>query len=134
MLEYGNTIGEKLAYYRLKNNLTQNELAKIVGLSSGSCIENFEKNKRLPGRDVSERLAQYFKLDTKYFFDEYLEDTYDFGSKLIMYRKQNNLSAKELASKLNISKSTLSMWERGGNHPNRYSYQKIKNQFLTQKQ
>ena len=112
MLEQGNTIGEKLLYYRSKNNLTQNELAKIVGLSSGSCIKDIEKNKRLPGRDVSLKLAEYFNVGTRYFFDEYLEDTYDFGDKLIKYRKENNLSIREAALKFNISSSTFSMWEK----------------------
>lgn len=103
----------------MKNNLTQNELAKIVGLSSGSCIKDIEKNKRLPGRDVSKRLAEHFKIGTRYFFDEYLEDTYDFGDKLIKYRKENNFSVREAALKFNVSPSTFSMWENKHSYPSR---------------
>lgn len=110
----------------MKSNLTQNELAKIVGLSSGSCIKDIEKDKRLPGRDVSERLAQYFKLDTKYFFDDYLEDTFDFDKQLIKYREQNNLSVRDAALRFNVSASTFSMWENKHSYPSRNVFLKIK--------
>lgn len=126
LLEQGKTIGEKLLYYRLKNNLTQNELAKIVGLSNGSCIKDIEKNKRLPGRDISERLASYFKVGTRYFFDEYLEVTYDISEKLIKYREQNKLSVREAALRFGVSDSTLSMWENGHSYPSRNIFLKTK--------
>ena len=99
---------------------------RLQELSSGSCIKNIEKDKRLPGRDVSERLAEYFKVGTRYFFDEYLEDTYDFGDKLIKYRKENNLSVRYAALKSNISPSTFSMWENKHSYPSRKVFLKIK--------
>ena len=42
MLEKGFTIGEHLKFHRLSANLTQNELAKIVGLSNVACIKDIE--------------------------------------------------------------------------------------------
>lgn len=56
-------------------NISQNDLAIKVGFKSGSCIRDIEMNRKYPGREISQNLAQYFNLSTRYFYDEYLEDT-----------------------------------------------------------
>lgn len=100
-------MGEKLKYHRLKNNLTQDKLAEIVGFSKGSCIKDIELGKKLPGREISEKLASHFYLDTKYFFDTYLEET----ELLKEYRIKNNLSIRQVRKNLNISTTAWSCWE-----------------------
>lgn len=107
----GETIGDKLKYYRLRNNLTQDKLAKLVGFSSGACIKDIESNRRLPGRNISKKLADIFKLDTVYFFDEYLEDTYNLSNKLKEFRQKNNLTIKSACLKYGFSQSAWSDWE-----------------------
>lgn len=41
----------------------------------------------------------------------------DFSNRLKMLRKENNISAEELAQKLNINKSTISRYETGKTDP-----------------
>jgi hypothetical protein len=50
-------------------------LAIKVGFKLGSCIRDIEINRKYPGREISQNSPQYFNLNTKYFYDEYLENT-----------------------------------------------------------
>lgn len=63
--------GEWLMYYRKKYNLTREEVESETGILRISAIE---RKKYYPSREVSEKLARYFQLDTKYFHDERLEN------------------------------------------------------------
>lgn len=62
-----NGIGRKLRVLRLENNLSQEKLAEAVDMSREhiSCIE---RGKNLAGVDTLYNLAQFFKVDIKYFF------------------------------------------------------------------
>jgi len=126
LIELGNTIGDKLKYYRAKNNLTQNKLAEIIGYYAGSCLKDIELNRKLPRRSFSEKLASYFNLDTKYFFDDYLEDTDDIKNILKNYRQKYNLSIERSSNKLGISKTTWTNWESGETYPDRDRYKLLK--------
>lgn len=125
MLEKGSTIAEHLKYHRLSSNLTQNELAEIVGFSNGACIKDIELGKKLPGREISNKLADHFKLDTKYFYDPYLEDTDNFKEKLKEYRCANNLNLKDVAKIIGVAANTVGQWEKGTNYPSRLIYKKL---------
>lgn len=126
MLEKGDTIGEHLKYHRLSANITQNQLAEIIGFSNGSCIKDIEIGKKLPGREISKKLAEYFKLDTKYFYDPYLEDTDNLDLILKEYRFKNNLTIKQAANKFNIAPSAWSTWENKTHFANRKLYTILK--------
>ncbi|EES48128.1 transcriptional regulator [Clostridium botulinum] len=126
ILELGDTIGEKLKYYRLKNNLTQDKLAEIIGYYAGSCIKDVELNRKLPRRNFSKKLASYFNLNTKYFFDNYLEDTDNIKDLLKNYRKKYNLSIKQASNKFSISQTAWTNWESGGKYPIRDTYELLK--------
>ncbi|NFE93729.1 helix-turn-helix transcriptional regulator [Clostridium botulinum] len=126
ILELGDTIGEKLKYYRLKNNLTQDKLAEIVGFSTGSCIKDIELGSKLPGRETSKKLSTYFNLNTKYFFDTYLEDTDNAYEILKCYRIKHNLSIKKVCNKLNISTTAWFSWESKNNYISRDKYNLLK--------
>lgn len=119
----GNSIGEKLKFYRLNANLTQEQLASIVGYSSGSCIKDIETNRKLPGREISKKLATYFKLNTIYFFDEYLEDTHDISNILKNYSKVKKV--KDVCDDLGISTNTWYKWI-SSNRISREYYLKLK--------
>lgn len=127
LYEQGKTIGDKLKYHRLKAGLTQEELAKIVGLSKGTCIKSIELNRNLISRKVSNKLASYFKLDTKYFYDEYLENTDNATNKLKEYRLKNNLSITQACKDLKVSKTAWCSWENSKTYISRESYLKLKN-------
>ena len=126
MLEKGFTIGEHLKFHRLSANLTQNELAKIVGLSNGACIKDIEIGKKLPGRETSKKLAEYFNLDSKYFYDPYLEDTDNLNLILKEYRSKNNLTIRQAANKFNVAPSAWSTWENKIAYVSRNKYVELK--------
>ena len=44
-------------------------------------------------------------------------DNMKFGDKLILLRKKNGLSQEELASKLNVSRQSVSKWESNNTYP-----------------
>ena len=47
------------------------------------------------------------------------------GKILATYRKQNKLSQEKLAQKLNVSRSTVAMWENNSNEPDHKTLIKI---------
>ena len=119
-----------MKYYRLKNNLTQDKLSEIVGYHAGSCIKDIELNRRLPRRNFSKRLASYFNLNTKYFFDAYLEDTDDIKTNLKNYRQKYNLSIEQACNKFDISKTAWTNWESGEKYPIRDTYKLLKEHII----
>lgn len=127
LYDKGESIGSKLRYHRLKAGLTQSELAKIVGLSKGSCIKSIELNQNLISRKVSKELADYFNIGTKYFYDEYLENTDKASEILKSYRLKNNITVSQICQKLNISKTAWRSWENSNNYISRSSYTILKN-------
>ena len=42
----------------------------------------------------------------------------NFQNNLLLYRKQANMTQKELASKLNVSINNIGHWEKGRTEPN----------------
>ena len=42
---------------------------------------------------------------------------YEIGGRIRMYRKENGLTQKQLAEKINVTKSRVSNWEQGINRP-----------------
>lgn len=63
-----NSIGKKVKFLRLENNLSQEKLAEYVNMSREhiSCIE---RGKNLASTETLYNLAKFFKVDIKYFFD-----------------------------------------------------------------
>lgn len=63
-----NSIGRKLKALRKEHNLSQEKIAEYVDMSREhiSCIE---RGKNLASTETLYRLAEYFKIDIKEFFD-----------------------------------------------------------------
>ncbi|WHH59118.1 helix-turn-helix transcriptional regulator [Petroclostridium sp. X23] len=59
------TLGKRLAYMRKTKKLTQEDVAKIIGISRGS-LAMYETDKREPDRDMLNKLADYFNVSTDY--------------------------------------------------------------------
>lgn len=125
IIEKGKSIGNKLLYHRKLANLTQDALSKIIGIDS-TTIKDIEKDKRLPGREISRKLAIYFKLDTKFFYDEYLEETDNANLILKEYREKNNLTIKQAATRFNVAQSIWSVWESKSGYIGRKKYSELK--------
>ena len=126
LYDEGKSIGNKLKYHRLKAGLTQDKLAKIMELSNGVSIKSIELNQKLISRKLSKKLAKYFNIGTKYFYDAYLEDTDRASEILKSYRIKNNLSIPQICEKLNISKTAWNIWENSNSYISRSSYEILK--------
>lgn len=57
--------GKILKELRLKNKLTQKELARVLYLSNSS-ISHYENNRCMPSRETVEAFAQYFNVSIDY--------------------------------------------------------------------
>lgn len=121
-----NSVSDWLKYHRKLENISQNELAKRIGIEYGTYIKDIEINKKFPNRETSIKLSNYFKLSTKYFYDPYLEETEQIHTLLLEYRKNNNLKIKEAAKLINISPGTWSNWEKQKYDITRENYFKLK--------
>lgn len=58
-------IGNIIKQLRTKNNLTQQELGKILGVEK-STISMYENNKSRPDDDIKSKIADYFNVTTDY--------------------------------------------------------------------
>ena len=72
------------------------------------------------------KLAAFFKLDTKYFYDSMYEDDLDISITLNTFMNNNNLSIKSLVKLINISEETISSWLSNKQPISRKSYSKLK--------
>ncbi len=59
------TIGNRISDLRNKFNLTQDQLAKKVGISR-SALSHYEKDRRDPDYDTLKMLANFFEVTTDY--------------------------------------------------------------------
>lgn len=115
-----------LKYHRMLENLSQDQLAKRIGLGYGRNIKDIETSRKYPDAETSMNLSKYFKLSTKYFYDLYLEDTENYHIKLFNYRKNNNIKIKEAAKLINVAPGTWSCWEKKKYAVTRENYLKLK--------
>lgn len=58
----GRTFGEELKYYRKEKKLTQEELGKLLGVSTTSIIK-YENGERNPKKDKLKKLEEIFDVD-----------------------------------------------------------------------
>lgn len=65
MFDFGN----HLKGLRLKNNITQKDLAKAIGISERG-IQNYELNARKPTFDILIALARFFDVSIDYLVGE----------------------------------------------------------------
>lgn len=117
--------GDYLKLFRFKNNISMSKLAKEIG-SCRHKLENIEHCINYPRAETSIKLARYFNLDTKYFFDTYLEETDNIDTKLKMYINERKISISELSNYTNIDIRNLRYWINGKKRPSRNSYEKLK--------
>jgi len=79
------TIGEKISRERRLNGLTQEGLAKKVGISR-SALSHYEKDRREPDYETLDELADFFEVSTDFLLgrtDKQKETTNDELEKLL---------------------------------------------------
>lgn len=69
------TIGEKLKKARKERDITQTELAKVLGTVQ-SIITDIERGRRTPSKAIAMKLAEYFNTNAEYWLDEKAEMQY----------------------------------------------------------
>ncbi len=60
-------IGEKLMHLRVKNNISQKELADKLHVSK-SAVSMYEAGTRVPGDEIKQIYCEYFDVDMNYLF------------------------------------------------------------------
>ena len=124
-LNTDNSISSKLKYYRKLNGLTRRQLEIQANIPVNS-IKKYEDKNIYPTKEVSKKLAAFFKLDTKYFYDSMYEEDIDISTTLSTLMNNNNLSIKSLVKLINISEETVSSWLSNKQPISRKSYNKLK--------
>ena len=124
-LNTDNSISSKLKYYRKLNGLTRRQLEIQANIPMNS-IKKYEDKNIYPTKEVSMKLAVFFKLDTKYFYDSMYEEDLDISTTLNTFMNNNNLSIKSLVKLINISEETVSSWLSNKQPISRKSYYKLK--------
>lgn len=117
--------GYYLKKLRILNNLKIPKIAKDINVSVSN-LRVSEAGLQYFGEEISMKLAQYFNLDTKYFYDQYLEETDDINIKLKSYINKNNISLKQLSDKINMDIRALKTWLNRERKPSRETYKKLK--------
>ena len=117
--------GYYLKMHRLSKNLSMSKLAKEIN-SCRHKLEAIENGKNYARWETSKKLAQYFKLDTVYFYDQYLEEIEDIHIKLNNHIKSNNTNVIQLSNNTGIDVRNLRYWIKGRKKPSRESYYKLK--------
>ena len=80
-LNTDNSISSKLKYYRKINGLTRRQLEIQANIPMNS-IKKYEDKNIYPTKEVSIKLAVFFKLDTKNFYDSMYEEDLDISTTL----------------------------------------------------
>ena len=124
-LNTDNSISSKLKYYRKLNGLTRRQLEIQANIPMNS-IKKYEDRNIYPTKEVSKKLAAFFKLDTKYFYDSMYEEDIDISATLSTFMNNNNLSIKSLVKLITISEETVSNWLSNKQPISRKSYNKLK--------
>lgn len=124
-LNTDNSISSKLKYYRKLNGLTRRQLEIQANIPMNS-IKKYEDKNIYPTKEVSKKLAVFFKLDTKYFYDSMYEEDLGISTTLNTFMNNNNLSIKSLVKLITISEKTVSSWLSNNQPISRKSYNKLK--------
>ena len=125
VLSTDNSISSKLKYYRKINGLSRRQLEIQANIPMNS-IKKYEDKNIYPTKEVSKKLATFFKLDTKYFYDLMYEEDVDISTTLNTFMNANNISIKSLVKMINVSQETVSNWLSNKQPISRKSYNKGK--------
>lgn len=117
------TVGENIKKIRTELRLTQVEFSEKVGISRNALI-NYESNKRQPSISMLTQIANEFDISTSKLIEP-TENSLSIGEKIRKYRKQQNLTMKQLGERLDITEQAVSQYERNIRTPNTKSIFKI---------
>lgn len=114
-------IAERLKDIRIENDLTQTQMAKILNTTQTS-YNRWENNVELISLKKLTKVCNYFNTSMDYLVGitrnnigngKHDLDYKVVGNNIKIFRKEKNLSQKDLAILLNTSQSTISAYEAG---------------------
>ena len=114
-------IAERLKDIRIENDLTQIQMAKILNTTQNS-YNRWENNVELISLKKLTKVCNYFNTSMDYLVgitrNNIGNGKHDLnysivGNNIKIFRKDNKLSQKDLATLLNTSQSTISAYEAG---------------------
>lgn len=105
--------------------MSQDDVANAINTTKSN-ISKYECGKLYPNKKNSIQLATLFKLDSKYFFDEYFIAIESFHKNLYDLLDKSSISKNKLCSLIGISKRTLYRYIYNHELPTRKIYLKFK--------
>ena len=114
-------IAERLKDIRIENDLTQTQMAKMLNTTQTS-YNRWENNVELISLKKLTKVCNYFNTSMDYLVGitrnnigngKHDLDYKVVGNNIKIFRKEKNLSQKDLATLLNTSQSTISAYEAG---------------------
>jgi DNA-binding XRE family transcriptional regulator len=123
--ELPSSMSEKLKYHRMLAGISCRRLESELNISLNA-INTIEVKKCYPSENVSMKLAAYFNIGTKYFYDDYLENLHAIPIELKKYRESKNLNYKQAADLIGVSAHAWAWWEDGSHTIKRENYHKLK--------
>lgn len=118
-------ISDKLKYHRMLLGLSCRKLESELDISLNA-IHTIEFKKCYPSKNISMKLASYFNIGTKYFYDDYLENLHTIPIELKKYRESKNLNYKQAANLIGVSAHAWAWWEDGSHTIKRENYLKLR--------
>ena len=113
---------KRLADLRDSLDLYQKDVAKIIGVKQQT-YSSFETGEKIIPLKHLNTLANFYHVGIDYLLNltntkTYYEESFQLDKKVVgknirSLREKNNLTLKQLATRLNTSKSTLSAYENG---------------------
>ena len=117
-----------LKFYMEKNNVDRYELSKICEVPY-STVSSWLQSDRYPRIDKIQQLADYFSIDKSDLIEGPTNIDSSFASTLKQLRINKKLTQEELSKEINVSTSTIGMYETSKREPNFEVLKKISNFF-----
>ena len=111
-----------------KNNVDRYELSKICEVPY-STVSSWLQSDRYPRIDKIQQLADYFSIDKSDLIEGPTNIDSSFASTLKQLRINKKLTQEELSKEINVSTSTIGMYETSKREPNFEVLKKISNFF-----
>lgn len=110
------TMAKNLAYYLERSNMTQREMAEVVGVAA-STFNDWMKAKKYPRIDKIEIMANYFGISKSDLIEEKENKKPTYDSELSDAKREfidfvGSLSDEEVRSMLRMMKSFHEEWQR----------------------
>ena len=126
VLSKGETVGERIAYYRKKKKLSQQQLADLANISTCT-IKRIENNKIDSSINTYNKIIEVLQVNTQLIYDSYLQFiNSDYSNLIKSLRHQRRLTQKQFSKLLHVHIKTIMRWEQREQIPSREHYMLIK--------